>query len=364
MDIYWIFPDDYIVDKTNQTVKYINEGEEVSVSPAYWDNHAVSKNRETAVVYEEDASGDTLFVINSKASHSIVDHKVGYYRLKSLATEYEIENSDGKLYSAVTGTDEGYVTVEHCGVKIFKFVNCYFDGTKVACNNQEISEVCEFLNCTFTKITASAISIASDNKRLYANDWLQKSCTCHVLNCVFTGWDKVIEDTSTGVYATPILIEMDRLVVRNCRMENIVSTNTTYEVYGNLNELIFENNYVYNVTNAIHKVSGNNYYSLSEFFKSKGARYTNKLPTRIIRNNWYELDRETLWPMFKNYMEKTYSDDPLGPEGVFNKYAMNTSMMHYVTHFAVFSKIVLEGNTFKSDGALSLGSMSGRAGNM
>lgn len=318
-----------------------------------------------AVVYEEDASGDTLFVVNSKASHSIVNHEFGYYRLKSLATEYEIGHSNGKLYSAVIGTDEGDITVEHCGVKIFKFVNCYFDGARVGCNNQEITEVCEFLNCTFNKITGPCISIASDNTRPYANDWLQKSCTCHVLNCVFTGCDKVIESTVTGIYATPMLIEMDRLVVRNCRMENIVSTNVTYEVYGNLNELIFENNYVYNVTNAIHKTStAGDYYSLAEFFKSKGARYTNKLPTRIIRNNWYELDRETLWPMFKDYMEKTYSDDPLGPEGVFDKYAMNTSMMHYITHFAVFSKIVLEGNTFKSDGNLSLGNMSARAGNM
>lgn len=361
---YYIFPDDYIVDTVNKTVKYINEGKEVIVDYKDWKNHAsIFAQQFSNVYFENNDAGDTIFVPDDQSTKWAVDGIPGYYKLYSLASADEIQKSNGKRYSTMPGADDDTVLVEHCGIRVLRFVDCRMDGAKIDCGNIEITDTCEFTNCTFSRITSDVISLGSINTYPYSNDWLKKSCPCIVTGCIFSGLKQIIPYSSI-TYMTPMLIENSKLVVRNCRMEDLICVKTTYEVYGNVEELIFENNYVYNVLNAVHKAPKNNHAVGTEFFKSKGAWYVDKSPVRIIRNNWYEIDRETLWPLFESYMKENYKTDPLEPEGVFNEYAMNTSMLNFITPYAVFSKIIIEGNTFKSDGSLIPYSTSNRTANV
>ena len=361
---YYIFPDDYIVDTVNKTVKYIDGEEEITVAYADWKNHAsILAQQFSDVYFENNDAGDTIFVSDAYSTKWAINGVPGYYKLYSLASADEIQKSNGKLYSTMTGADEDTVLVEHCGIKVLRFVDCRMDGAKIDCGNIEITDTCEFTNCTFSRITSDAISLGSINTYPYSNDWLKKSCPCIVTGCIFRGLEQIIPSSSIA-YMTPMLIENSKLVVKNCRMENLICAKTTYEIYANVEELIFENNYVYNVLNAVHKTLKDSHSVGTEFFKSKGAWYVNKSPVRIIRNNWYELDKETLWPIFKSYMIENYKTDPLEPEGVFNEYAMNTSMLNFITPYAIFSKIIIEGNTFKSDGSLNPYSTSNRTTNV
>lgn len=361
---YYIFPNNYIVDTVNKTVKYIDGRKEITVAYADWKNHAsILAQQFSDVYFENNDAGDTIFVSDAYSTKWAINGVPGYYKLYSLASDDEIQKSNGKRYSTMTGADDNTVLVEHCGIKVLRFVDCCMDGAKIDCGNIEITDTCEFTNCTFNRITSDVISLGSINTYPYSNDWLKKSCPCVVTGCIFRGLEQIIPSGSI-VYVTPMLVENSKLVVRNCRMENLMCPKTTYEIYGNVEELIFENNYVYNVLNVIHKTTGDSHSVGTQFFKSKGAWYVDKSPVRIIRNNWYELDKETLWPIFESYMKENYKTDPLEPEGVFSKYAMNTSMLNFITPYAVFSKIIIEGNTFKSDGSLNPYSTSNRTTNV
>jgi hypothetical protein len=178
-------------------------------------------------------------------------------------------------------------------------------------------------------------------------------------NCSFSGPGGVIQGITGGSYTCGILAEGNAVHIRNCRFVDLISNYyATYECYLSVGEIIFENNYVFNVFSVPQYLVGNKdvpsynrkeyYMPAFEWLKSKGApKVGDREPTRIFRNNWYEIDYGVAWNTCKSYMEskEQYGRTGYDPQEVFNTYAMRQTMLNLISK-AAFRDVVIEGNAF------------------
>ena len=362
-DYVYFFPSNYTVDTENNIVKRVdtdpNTGQktETTISMKNWPDNTTEFHRGGVPVRIEDENGDTLFVLNTETRRNRVDGAWGYYVEEAIATEDEIQKSNGKKYSILMGTDPGYTTVEGLGIKKVRFVNCYMDGANIALDDMTISENCEIINCTWDRATQICFSISSTNTKIYANDFTHRSCPINIQGCTFNGVEKVVTGST---YTEGISLEVDSAIIRNCTFKNIYSTAATYDVYVSANSLIFEGNYEYNVMKVPVSSTALQY---NEFFKSKGiARKHNKYGERIIRNNWFETDGDTAWPICKSFMESKFADNA---KEVFDNFALSKKMLAFIGEDVIIGKIVIENNIFKIGGNLMpAATFSDRAGSI
>lgn len=361
-DNIFIFPVDCTVDKTAKTVTYTYEDGGVQKTRTLskvsdLTSYAVEFHKGAVPVYVVDENGDYFFIRNSQTMRTKLDGYYGYYIRESLVSEEELENSDGNKYSQLSGTDPGYTQVENFGIKSLKFINCRIDGANINLSDMTIQEG-EIYSCRVSSVSASSFNFSTTNTKLYAGDWTHRSGTIIVQGCSFEGVDYVIGQSS-GTYTTPLMMEVNQLIVKNCEFKNIYSACVTYDIYANINSLLFENNYEYNVLRVPYSASATNY---NEFFKSKGvAERDGRLGERIIRNNWFEVNGATAWLVCKSYMENLYGENA---KSFFEDFALSKKILQFVGADPVIDKISIENNTFKFDGPWAQSPLSDRAGNI
>lgn len=309
----------------------------------------------------EDADGTILFAIDSV---NYTDKTVGSDGVTSFGyyiSEQEARGdltTNGKKYSYQVNPNIPIATKE-VGIKKIRMIDCNVDSTRFNFNDITCRDLFEVINCNFTKVTNSSVSIGSANTKQFANEWLQKSCCSVFENCSFSGPEGVVQGIRSGNYTCGILAEGNAVHIRNCRFVDLISNYyATYECYLSVGEIIFENNYVFNVFSVPQYLVGNKdvpdynrkeyYMPVFEWMKSKGApKVGDREPTRIFRNNWYEIDYGVAWNTCKSYMEskEQYGRTGYDPQEVFNTYAMRQTMLNFISK-AAFRDIIIEGNAF------------------
>lgn len=377
----YAFPNDYTIIKEEQKLnpdtdkpEYDEDGEPVmiKVKKVYkadgtfieqedWKSYAKEIHPLFTDAPLEDADGNILFIIDSA---NYTDKTVGSDGVASFGyyiNEQEARSdltTNGKKYSIQVNPNIPIATKE-VGIKRIRMIDCNADNTSFSFGDITCRDLFEVINCNFTKITNKAISIGSDNNKQFAGEWLQKSCCSVFENCSFSGPGGVIRGITGGSYTCGILAEGNAVHIRNCRFVDLISNYyATYECYLSVGEIIFENNYVFNVFSVPQYLVGNEdvpsynrkeyYMPLFEWMKSKGApKVGDREPTRIFRNNWYEIDYGVAWNACKSYMEskEQYGRTGYDPQEVFNTYAMKQTMLNFISK-AVFRDVVIEGNAF------------------
>lgn len=306
----------------------------------------------------------------------------GYYVLYSDATEEEKSTTNGKFYVEVDD-NSSMPTADQYGVRTFRMIDCTCEKATVSIGNVQYIEACDFINTRFTNFTSTAIDIGIDNNNHYATIWGRRSCRYRIENCYFDG-GKVDSTPGQGNYTCAVKTEGASVSVKNCTLQNIVGMYyASYDCYLSNTEVIFENNYVYNVFglfgptyvyerdedgNIVHDADGkakrvsiiDPYYTPERgWFKAKGGGVLNgRNRTRIFRNNTYKIDYAVAKAFCYDILTEEYTNNPLytGDKTVdqlFDELGSRVWMLNSIHNDA--ADILIEGNTFDAPGFILCG---------
>ena len=353
------FPSKY---KLNSKGELIDNNNKV-IDKSKYNSIAIEKHQINNDYFIIDKNGEFIFV-KDKSGKDITNGNIGYFININEATDTEKNNTDGNRYNNVI--DNTILQTDYYGIDNFRLINCV--GKHVYFNIGDVMYKTSFevINCKFENITTSCFNIGSSNNRPYVNIWLQKSCQFVFKNTEFKGLNSVIKKTGDN-YTCGILAEGNSICITNCRFINMVSNRyATYECYLSVGEIIFENNFIYNVFSVPRDASKETparskfLTPLSEWMKSKGAPVINgRTPLRMYRNNWFEIDYDTAWIMCKDYLINMYPEED--PKYIFDTYCMKQHIFGFVTKAPI--KLVIDNNTYKFPyGVLKQNLQSSRAG--
>ena len=390
----YVVPNTYTVETTEDSEGTITEYtiKRNSTIVTDWDAIALEKhNLSDMLKLETQNQPDSqtyIFVISDDDS-VITDittadstTNTGYYVLYSDATEDEKSATNGKFYVEVNDNSALPIAEEY-GIRIFRMIDCICEKATVGIGNIQYIEACDFINDRFTNFTGTAIAIGTDNGNPYANTWARRSCRYRIENCYFDG-GKVDSTQRHGNYTCAVLSEGASVSVRNCTLQNIVGMYyASYDCYLSNTEVIFENNYVYNVFGlfgptyeykkdekgnierdadgkAIRLRIINPYYTPERgWFKAKGGGVLNGINrTRIFRNNTYKIDYDVAKAFCYDILTEEYTNNSLYTGGktvdqLFDELGSRVWMLNVINKDAV--DILIEGNTFDAPGFILCG---------
>ena len=363
----YAFPKEYkrVEVKGDISTYYIVNEKNEKIAEKKWDSIALERHSTSYFGAKKCENGDVCFVANGSGS-DIYDGKLGYFSLEKYVTSSDIKYIIAQKFCYVE--DKTAQKSAAMGIDTFIMHNCYANNVYFGLGDMMFKTKFEVSNCTFDNVKISEFNLGSNNVMPYSNDWCHMSCQYVFLNCKFNGPNKVIKKTSDN-YTCGILAEGNSILVKGCEFKNMVSNRyATYECYLSCGEVIFEDNYVYNVfsvpRNTIKDSTGNNkFYSPSfEWMKSKGAPVINgRNPSRVYKNNHFEIDYDTAWLLCEEYLRSMYTDENDDIKEIFENYCMRQRIFGFISKSSL--GLYVEGNTFKiPKGKLINVSQSGKGG--
>ena len=375
---YAIFTFDDRVQCTASAVYLKSDGTVVSQSDYY--KYALERHSPDDIMFVPDDNGEYIFVVTA-AQSSINDETQnvislpngssytkygGYHKKYSEATASEISSAiDGgnRRFAPVSWhgllldvVDKGGAfAAVHYGVRSLRFINCDFNVAKVMINDCPFRDKFEMLNCRFNDFITTAVYIASDNNNPFIDYWKNRSASYMFENCEFSGVKRPQRDSG---YCSAILTEGKETIVKNCKISNIISTVAeAYDVYLSTNSVVFENNLVHNVFPAPKRKSTDGSKAPTtanlpgyEWGKSKHFEVVDGvIPSRVFRNNTYEVDYDEAWGICESYLESQFSAAIAAgnttAKKIFDTLCMRASL--FTPTAGSLLNFVMDGNTFR-----------------
>lgn len=328
------------------TVVVLVDSESRVVEEQDWRQRSKEAHRLGTNMLFENPDGDTLFIKSDKTSTDKTGGYEGYYKLASAATEEEISASDGKRYAY---QEASLPVADELGIKVFRMIDCYSTG-RFELLDMTVRDKFEVINCRFDIAKYQVFNLGSTNTKLAAEEWLKRSCCLVFKGCEFNG-PAEFTDKTENMYTCAVVAEGNAIHMDHCRLINLRSNRwANYDCYLSMGEVIFENNYIYNLFSMPRDATAEGYsrYRLAyaEMMKSKYATMIgDRKPKKIYRNNIYEFNYDEAWKGCKNYMESTYNREGEDPQTIFDN-CLRLSMFSFVNS-EVIDKVVIEGNIFK-----------------